>query len=208
MRRRIFDAENPIMQALSAACDLLVLNLLTAVCCVPIVTAGAALTALFDVSLRLVRGEAAGIVRGYLRAFRANLKKGSALGLVFLLAAAVLLVDFFAAQTYAPPLRVPVVAAALLVGAAALYAFALLARYENTLAMTLKNAATLSVAFFPKTLGMLLFTVGLWVVCLSFAAYALPVLMMFGLSLPGYVCALLCDGVFKSIETETKEEDR
>ena len=207
MWRRIFDMENPVMQALGTVCDLLLLNVLAVLCCLPVVTAGASLTALNDVSLHLVRKEEENIARMFFRSFRSNLKKGSLLGLIFLAAALVFYVDYRAAAVYAPALRIPVAAAALIVAAVALYAFALLARYENTIGGTLKNAASLAVAFFPKTLGMLVFTVGLWTACLHFARYALPVLAMFGLSLPVYVCALLYDGVLRTLEETNKDND-
>ena len=45
MWNRIFDMENPLMRTLGAICDLLVLNLLTLLCSLPVVTAGAAITA-------------------------------------------------------------------------------------------------------------------------------------------------------------------
>ncbi len=208
MWNRIFDMDNPVMRALGAICDLLVLNLLAMLCSLPVVTAGAALTALDDVMLRIVRREDCTVVKGYFRAFRANFKHGVALGIIFLLAAAVLYVDFLAAAALSPMLRVAVVAAALIVGAIALYAFALLARYENTLLQTLKNAAALSVAFFPRTLGLLVFTVALWLACLYFFQIALPVLLMFGLSLPAYIGAILFSGIFQKIENENEEEDQ
>ena len=208
MWNRIFDMENPVMRALGAICDLLVLNLLTMLCSLPVVTAGAALTALDDVTLRIVRREEGGVVKDYFRAFRSNLKKGAALGLLFLLAAAVFYIDYLVAAALAPMLRVAVIAAALIVGAVALYAFALLARYENTLIQTLKNAASLSVAYFPRTLGLLVFTVALWLVCLHFFQIALPILLMFGLSLPAYIGEMLFDGVFQNLENENKEEDQ
>jgi len=206
MWNRIFDMNNPVMRALGAICDLLVLNVLTVLCCLPVVTVGAALTALDDVMLRLVRQEEDSIVRGYFRALRSNLKKGILLGLIFLFAAVVFYVDYLAAAAYAPPLRAAVIAGALIVGAIALYAFALQARYENPLLTTLKNAASLSVACFPRTLVMLVFTLGFWLACLHFVQIALPVLLMFGLSLPAYVCALLFSGIFNKLEQ--KEEDR
>ena len=205
MWNRIFDMENPLMRALGAICDLLVLNLLTVLCSLPIVTAGAALSALDDVALRIVRGEDAGVVRPYFRALRGNLKQGVALGLIFQFAAVVLYVDYRAAAS-APVLRVPVVAAAMVVGAAALYAFALQARDENPVRVTLKNAASLSVAYFPRTLGLLFFTVTLWLLCLRYFQIALPVLLMFGLSLPAYIGAMLFNPIFQKLEH--KEEDK
>ena len=44
--KRLFDMDNPLMQALGILADLMVLNLLTIVCSLPVLTAGAALTAL------------------------------------------------------------------------------------------------------------------------------------------------------------------
>lgn len=207
MLNRIFDMNNPVMRALGAICDLLVLNLLTVLCSLPVVTAGAALAALYDVLLRIVRGEDAGVVLPYFRALRSNLKQGVLLGLIFELAAVVLYVDYRVAERL-PMLRVPVVAAAMIVGAVALYAFALQARYVNPVRVTLKNAASLSIAYFPRTLGLLVFTVGLWLVCLRFFTVALPVLLMFGLSLPAYIGALLFQDIFNTLESENEEENQ
>ena len=204
MFKRIFDANNPLMQALSVAADLLVLNLLTLLCSLPVLTLGAALTALNDAVLRIIRGEDTYLLRSYFRAFRANLLKGSALGLLFLLAGALVWLDYRVALAVAPPLRFTAAAVGVLVLALALYAFALLSRYENTLAGTLKNAASLAVAFFPKTLGMVVCTVAIWVICLNFVNYALPVLLLFGLSLPCYVSALFYTGIFESLEKEKR----
>ncbi|MBR1496196.1 MAG: YesL family protein [Oscillospiraceae bacterium] len=200
MLKRIFDAENPLMQALSVACDLLLLNCFTILCCLPVVTAGAALTALSDVAMHIVRQEGAGVFRMYFRSFRANLKQGILVGLMFLGAAALIAVDYLAAAAYAPPLRAGVAAVALLVLAIAFYAFALLARYENSIRATLANAASLAVAFFPRTLGIVAFALAMWLLCLHFLRYAMPVLLMFGLSLPVYVAALLLNDVMKKLE--------
>ena len=62
----IFNLDSPIMRALSRMADLLILNLLTLLCCIPVVTAGAALTAmigfyLYDVMDGSVRGHFANI---------------------------------------------------------------------------------------------------------------------------------------------------
>ena len=209
MWKQMFSMENPVMQALGVACDLLLLNLLGAVCCLPVLTAGPALAALAGTSLLLVRGEEEGVVRTYFRVFRGSLKKGVALGLLFLAAGTVLAVDYRAAGAFpslARLLRLPVLTAALLLLSAALWAFPLLARYEAGLGRTLQNALRMAVGFFPQTLKMLAFTLGLWLVCLRFFTQALPVLLLFGLSLPAYVCALLIDKPFRAIEQEAEEE--
>ena len=198
--KKFFDMENPVMRALGTACDLLVLNLLTILCCLPVLTAGASLTAMFDIAIHAARGEESYVVKPFFRSFAGNLKKGTILWVIFLAAAALLVLDYYAAASYAPVFRAGVTALALLLLALGMYVFALLSRYENTVAATLKNAAALAVGFFPRTLGMVAFTVALWVLGVRFYRVGAPVLLMFGLSLPAYVCALLMKGVFDKIE--------
>ncbi len=195
-----FDMDNPVMKTLSVAADLIVLNLLALLCALPVVTAGASLTALFDQCIRMVRMEDSSVARGFFRAFRANFRKATLLWLLFLALGLLLWLDYEAAALYIPVMRVGILALALLWLAALHYVFALLARYENPLRATLKNAFVLLVACFPRTLGMLLFTVALWLVCITFFRVGIPLLVMFGLSLPCYFAAVLLNGIFPSLE--------
>lgn len=192
--------ENPVMRALSTTADLIMLNLLTVLCCLPVVTVGAALTALNTAAIKIVRGEETAPVKDYFRAFRANFKQGTVLGLVFLLVFAVLIVDYLAAGNAVSILRPVIAAIALLVLMLGQYAFAMLARYENTLWGTLKNALLLSVGYFPRTLGMAVFAAALWLLAIQFLRYGAPILFLFGFSLPCYVTILLLRKVFDHLE--------
>ena len=195
-----FNMDNPVMRTLSTLADLIVLNLLTLVCSLPIITAGAAFAALNDACIRLVRSEDGELARDFFRALKVNFRKGTLLWLLCLLAAGVLYADYLAALAYVPPLRVGIIALALILLSIAFYAFALLSRYENPLMTTLRNAAKLAVGFFPRTLGMLVFALGLWLACLRWFGFGSLILLLVGLSLPVYFCAVLLDGVFKKIE--------
>ena len=55
---------------LSHLADLMILNILTLICCIPLVTAGAAMTALYTMTMRMARNEEGSIVREYFQAFR------------------------------------------------------------------------------------------------------------------------------------------
>ena len=202
--RWLFDMENPVMRALSTTADLIMLNLLTILCCLPVVTIGAALTALNTAAIKIVRGEETAPVKDYFRAFRVNFKKGTVLGLIFLLVFAVLIVDYLAAGNAVSILRPVIAAIALLVLMLGQYAFALLARYENTLRGTLKNALLLSIGYFPRTLGMAVFAAALWLLAIQFLRYGAPILFLFGFSLPCYVTILLLQKVFDNLE-KTRE---
>ena len=181
------------MSGLSIAADLLVLNLLALLCSLPVVTFGAAVAAMNDVCLQIARQEGSSVVRGYFRSFRKNFKGGLFLGLVFLATAVLLYFDYLAALTYVPPFRIVIAALAILALAVFEYAFALLSRDGGGLWSTLKNAAIQCVARFPRTLLMLMFTVGFWLACITFIRLLTPALVLFGLSLPCYVCCILIE---------------
>ena len=193
------------MKALSVVADLLVLNLITLVCFLPVLTGGTALTALNDLLIHMVRREETYLLRPYFRSFAVNWRKGTLLWLLLLLVAVLLYFDFLAATAYAPLLRVPIAAIGVLVFAVVQYAFALLSRYENTLFGTLKNAVTLAIAFFPRTLGMVVFTAAFWLLCVKFLQIGIPLLLLFGLSLPCYINALLLNGVFEKLDHKSED---
>ena len=198
--KRFFDMDNPLMRTLSMLADVVVLNLLTLVCALPIVTAGAAFTALNDACIRLVRMEDATLVRDYFCAFKSNFKNGTLAWLLCLACAVLLYLDYLAALAYVPQMRAGIIALALILLALAFYVFALLSRYDNTLWRTIQNAARLAVGFFPRTLLLLVFTVVLWLACIHWFSFGSLILLLVGLSLPVYMCAALLNGVFETIE--------
>ena len=159
--RKIFRSDSPIMKALTIAADLLILNLLTIVLSLPLITMGPAVTAMNDIVIHIVRGEEGYTVKPYFQSFKANFKQGVLLGLILIFAAAILYVDYLAAVAYIPPMRVGIIAIGIIILAIAFYAFAMLARYENTFGGTLKNAALLAVGNFPRTLFMVVCAVGM-----------------------------------------------
>ena len=54
---RLFNMDNKFFVFMGKIADLIILNLLCLVCCLPIVTAGASITAMFYVTLKMVRNE-------------------------------------------------------------------------------------------------------------------------------------------------------
>ena len=200
--KKIFDMDHPFMQALSVAADLLAMNVLALLCCLPVITAGAGLTAMNDLAIHLTRQEETYLVKPFFRSFRDNWKQSTLLWLIFLAAAAILYFDYHAAAVYAPLLRYPIAAIGILLLALAMYVFALQARYENTIGGTLKNAVSLAIAYFPRTLGIVVFTLAFWLLAIHFYRFGIPVLLLFGLSLPCYVSMLLLRGVFEKLENQ------
>ena len=60
---KFFNLDSPVMQALGKMADLMWLNILTLICCIPVVTVGASLTAMHYMALKIVRNEECEVLR-------------------------------------------------------------------------------------------------------------------------------------------------
>jgi len=204
--KKLFSMDNPLMKALTIAADLLLLNLLTAVISIPVITMGPAMIAMHEIVIHIIRGEEGYIIQPFFKAFAANFKKGALMSLILAVAGGILYVDYYAAVTFIPAMKVIVIAVGIIFLAISLYVFALFGRYENTFRATWKNAVLLAIGNFPKTLFMILCSVGLWIVCIHFYKFGIPILLMFGFSLPCYVNILLLNDVFRKLEGDEPED--
>ena len=152
---KLFDQDNMFFAIMGVLFDLIILNVLTLLCCLPVVTAGASFTAMHSVLWRMVRHEETYVTRQFFDSFKRNLKQSLLPWLAFLLAAIVLVVDGMLARSMGSmrgPLMACVVFMGLVIIAIAQYFFPLLSRYENPTSETLKNATKLALGFFPAHL--------------------------------------------------------
>jgi uncharacterized membrane protein YesL len=202
---KIFDMDSPFMRFLNRVADLLILNILVMVCCIPIITAGAAFTAMHYILLKMVRGEEGYLVRNFFKSFRQNFKQATAIWLIILLFVAVFagdtLVFTYSTVEFPAVFKIVLVAAGIFVGMISTYVFPLLARFENTVKNTIKNATLLAVANLPKTLAMVVFYI-LPLIIGYMSTYSYVFIFMFGLSLPAYAAAYLYSEIFKKFEPE------
>lgn len=203
---KFFDSENPLMRFLSRLVDLAVLNLLTVCTSVLIITAGGALTAMNNVLLHLVRRDETYVTRMFWTSFKKNFRQGIPEGLLVLAAALITFVDIWALHgsdsKAATLLMIVITVIAMFLAATFVYMFALQARYENTVRGTIANAFRLAIGNLPRTAGM----IGIWLIWVLILVYlnraAPAIFMIYGLTLPGYLCAMLYNGVFNKLETE------
>ena len=156
--------DNPIMHCIGRIADFIVLNLLWVVCSIPIITIGASTTALYTVMLKVVKNEEGYIARGFLKAFKENFKQSTLLWFVFLSLGVICILDIFALRVMphkaAGMLQIVFLIVEALLVCGAVYAFALQARFVNTVKNTLKNALILIFARLPYTVLIMVITIG------------------------------------------------
>ena len=206
---KIFDLDSPLMQFLNKMADLLWLNILTFICCIPIVTIGASLTAMHYMALKMVRNEECYITRGFFKSFKENFRQATLIWLLLLLLFAVLLGDFYimrnSGMEFSQALQIVITAVGVLVLFTATFVFPVLAKFENTIYRTLKNALIMSILQFPKTIAMLILGIVVPIALYIFVPAATPVVFLFGLSVPAFLSALMYNKFFKKLEAQMEE---
>ncbi len=152
---KLFAPDSKLMQILSRVADLLILNALFFVSCLPVITVGAAATAMYTVCFRWDTEQEGRLFRGYWRGFWKNLKQATAMWLMILAMMLVCCVDLYAAQiyggifaTFAIVFKIVLVLTVIVAG----YAFPTLSQYHNTVGQTLKNALLLSLSHLFRTI--------------------------------------------------------
>ena len=206
---RFFDSNNPVMRFLSFLVDLAVLNLMTIACMIPIVTAGAAITAMNNVLLHLVRRDETYVWKMFLKSFRQNLKQGIGLGLLFTAIFAVAVLELMMLHNIdmksSTVFMIIITVIGVCVFAIGIYTFAMLSRFENTVRGTLVNAASLALGNIPRTLGMVAVCAA-WAVLLWLLKGIFLLVLLYGLTIPGYLCAKIYDPIFKSLEPDEESD--
>lgn len=202
---KIFDIDGPIMQVLTKIANLMILNFLTILCCLPIFTIGAALTALHYMCLKIMRNEDNYICKGYFTAFKEAFKPATKVWLIVVVILGILGTDYYIMAKSDQEFSYWFTA---ILGSVAIFAlftitmvFPLMAKFTNTTFQTIKNALALGVLHFPKTILMIIMNVIPAVIFLT--SYSLiPFVLMFGFSLPAYGAAALYNGYFKKLEEQ------
>ena len=156
---RIFAPDGKLAGTLNRIGDLIILNLLTIICCIPIITIGASMTALYSVTLKMAKNEEGKVVSGFFNAFRENFKQATILWLIgggtMVLLAADIYVCRYIGGTPGMIMKGSLLALLVFVAMIVMYLFPVLARFENTTKNTAKNAALFSMSHFFKSLLML-----------------------------------------------------
>lgn len=182
---RLFDPENRLWRWVDRAADVLVLSLLWTVCSAPVVTAGAASTALYDAAVRCVRGGERTPYSRFFRTFAKEFKTATLTWLAWGGGLAALLAGHFVLVRFGPDSQSTLtLAMACLVLAAVpagllCWAFPLLARFQYGFGGLSRTALQFWFAHLPSTLAMaaLLALCADWTLQLVFPLCFLPCLL-------------------------------
>lgn len=212
--RSIFDMDSGFFRVLSRVADLMILNIVFIVCCIPIVTIGPALTAMHYVTLKMVDNKEGYIVRGFFKSFRQNLRQAMIIWVILLLLGCLLATDLVILRDSTgmilQVMRVFIFATFVVYFMELIYVFPTLAKFDNSVRATMKNALFMAILDFPRTILMLAIIIAAAFVTLYNGYtfwYGLLVWILLGFSTIAYVNSHFFTKIFKKYISEDEKTD-
>ena len=199
----MFHPDSLLIRFLTKVCDLLFLNIILVLSCATIVFSGAAVTSLYAVTLKMIRGEDYDPIKGYIRAVWKNFIPSVPATLLFFVE--VMLISVLRTVLYAetlmmsPVLFVLLAIVAVLLTAFLSYLLPLLARFDNTFFRHLGNAARLALADLPVTCLLTVVNLLPLLLCMLFPSLLGVVFafwLLFGFALGAWVNSFYLNRIF------------
>lgn len=218
MFESFFSADNRVFRYFNRIFDMIVLNLLFIITCIPVITIGPALTALYYVAVNTWSRGDGYIFQMYLKSFKQNFKQAVLLWLGMAAVGAAVIYNFGFWIKNGNQIGENLGMAAIIISAVLLfiygiiftYVWVLLAKFENTTWQTVKNALFIGVAKLPLTVCIWLI-VGLVAFLMYYYSAAMACGVMFGFAVVAYLQALIMRKVLKpylgEVEKLTPEEE-
>lgn len=166
----MFSQDSKFMQVIGRVTDLILLNMVYLLTCLPIFTIGAATSAMYTLCFQMMREEGSGVLKPYFRAFRENFRQGTVIWLIILMVVLPALFYFDRVWhadgilRYTGLVFILITAVGLLTAS---YVFPWISQFRNTTAQSLQNALILSISHLPRSvciLGINLLPLILWAV--------------------------------------------
>lgn len=205
---RLFDLDSPLFSFLNKLADLIYLNILTILCCIPVFTVGASMTALNYVVLKMVRNEEGYVTKAFFKSFKQNFKQATIIWLILLLAAGILIGDGlimrYSGLEFPSWFRMILSVLAFTVVFATMHVFPVLSRFENSIKQTFRNSFLMGILSLPRTILMMVCWI-VPIVAVAFFVRMLPLVFILGISGPAFLNALLYHKTFKRFEPEENE---
>lgn len=204
-----FSIEGKFFKTLTKAGDFFLLAIFGAIFSLPLVTIGTSITAVYYVALKEVRDEEGYVFKSFWKSWKQNLKQSIIIELIIVVLSALIFSDIYVCyqwygnekSTFAKILVFGLIGIAFILLSMAMYVFAVLAKFENTIIGTMKNALVLAIHHFPQTFIMILIDAGLiYFSTLYFTAFIVTIPIIY------YVNAFILARIFQALIDKKDEQ--
>ena len=205
---KLFNPDSRIMIFLSRVADLVILNILWLVCCIPVVTIGASTTAMYHVIRHWQKDSVSSVMRDFFQSFKEDLKQATPVYLILLIPTVAVVMNamliFNPENSAAVPSYLLVIwfISALILLFISSFVYPVMAFFADSIFKTLRNAMVLALANLPRTILISilnLLPVILLFVNLSFFLQSSIFWLLIGGALVAYLNMSILKPVFKKL---------
>lgn len=201
----MFKLDSPFMNFLNRVCDIMILNFMVILFSLPIVTAGASITAAYYIAYKMVKNEESYIVRGFFKAFKENFKQSTIIWLIYLAIFAILFMDyrimFYSELEMGRWITYGVIAVTVILAMGFSFVFPLQARFSNDVKHTIKNSFLMALSHLPSAV-LFVVSYAVPVLLVYFFPQIGPAVLLLACGLLPYLKSFLFLKIFKKYETD------
>lgn len=210
----LFSMDNPFFRFVGKLTDIVWINILTLICCLPVFTAGAAFSAMYHVLIHMALKEESVITVPFFREFKANFKKATVVWLPSLVILIIMGLNcYYIYMGALDPYPKLLLFSGISIGIITIvvivflnYYFAIIARYENELRNSIKNAFLMMIAYLPRSISIIIICAFPFAL-MTLSDYFLIFWFVYGLSVPGYFNAMVLGNLFVKTDRAEKASD-
>ncbi len=169
---KIYSEDNQLFDILSRIGDLIILNILFILGCLPVITIGTSLTAMYSVVNKMIKKECINVIPEYINAFRENWRQSLFLWIIILALTIILWVDIEFLKLLNNSILLTLIYGICILGFIIVsYLFPTIAYFHNTIFHFIKNSivfsllnpvTTISIVFFNSLIFIMIFIGGIW----------------------------------------------
>lgn len=186
----MFNTDSEFSRFMNRIADLFILNILWIFCSLPIVTIGAATTALYSINLKILNKEEESLIKTFFKAFKENFKKSTIIWLFILIISIVLgfnLIFWLKCGLSLSYFALPFIFFSLLIFLLVTpYIFPILTKTKSSILNIIKYCFVIALKNLPYSLLITIFGASV-----AFATFYYPIIFLFmvllGISLHSYM---------------------
>ena len=153
----LFSLDNKFFEILGKIADIVILNVLCIISCLPIITIGVSITATYSVTMKMIKDEETYIVKDFIKRFKENFKASTIIWSIMLIIGVVLAFDFYISklilnESISNVLQLVFTMITIIYIFTLSYVFPIQSKFENTIRNTMINSIFISIQNLPCTI--------------------------------------------------------
>ena len=200
----LFRYDNKFFEILGKIADVVILNLLCIISCLPIVTIGASITAAYSIAMKMVKDEETYITKEFIKKFKENFKTSTIVWSIMLIIGGVLLFDFYMSklvlnESISKVLQLIFTMISIIYIFTLIYVFPMISKFENTIKNTMINSTLISIQNLPYTVMMVILNLSPLLLISLFSSYWGQIIFFYtviGFGIITYINSIIFEKIF------------